>query len=235
MEDPLTGDVPASVAREEEEEAALDVAQTYSDPPALLWTPQGEESLRDGQLHCHLLVVALSTVASALMQPLLDSCQLAAEVKRPAKRAVAWARSLLQHIAAQRIVLLTSMPAVEFHAAGRPAQHAQFVLETAAAHGTIAHGLPYLPSGNLVAGLPAAILSLCQIREQPAIALVDVQEGSAPDLQSLHSLASSAQALLQKAGWQEADLMAKEPTKLAATCRTLDKASQRESRAALFV
>lgn len=63
--------------------------------------------------------------------------------------------------------VLCGIQAVDFHVAGGLAQGAQYVLETAAARSRVPHGLPYLPSGNLVAGLPAAILSLCQVRRTP--------------------------------------------------------------------
>ena len=42
-------------------------------------------------------------------------------------------------------------------------QSLQFVLESSAAAGGSAHGLPYLPTGNLVSGLPAALLSCCTV------------------------------------------------------------------------
>jgi len=41
-------------------------------------------------------------------------------------------------------------------------QPLQYVLESSAAVGKSAHGLPYLPTGNLVSGLPAALMSCCQ-------------------------------------------------------------------------
>ena len=41
-------------------------------------------------------------------------------------------------------------------------QPLQYVLESSAAAKKSAHGLPYLPTGNLVSGLPAAFMSCCQ-------------------------------------------------------------------------
>lgn len=41
----------------------------------------------------------------------------------------------------------------------------QYVLVSTAAAGSRAHGLPYLPTGNLVSGLPAALMSCCQARQ----------------------------------------------------------------------
>ena len=41
-------------------------------------------------------------------------------------------------------------------------QPLQYVLESSAAAGRSAHELPYLPTGNLVSGLPAAFMSCCQ-------------------------------------------------------------------------
>ena len=50
-------------------------------------------------------------------------------------------------------------------------QSLQYVLESSAAHGDCAHGLPYLPTGNLVSGLPAALMSCCQVRLLPSISI----------------------------------------------------------------
>ena len=41
-------------------------------------------------------------------------------------------------------------------------QPLQYVLESSAAARKSAHELPYLPTGNLVSGLPAAFMSCCQ-------------------------------------------------------------------------
>ena len=41
-------------------------------------------------------------------------------------------------------------------------QPLQYVLESSAAARRSAHKLPYLPTGNLVSGLPAAFMSCCQ-------------------------------------------------------------------------
>jgi len=46
-------------------------------------------------------------------------------------------------------------------------QSLQYVLESSAAVGNSAHGLPYLPTGNLVSGLPAALMSCCQASTLP--------------------------------------------------------------------
>ena len=43
-------------------------------------------------------------------------------------------------------------------------QPLQYVLESSAAAGASAHGRPYLPTGNLVSGLPAAFMSCCQAK-----------------------------------------------------------------------
>ena len=53
----------------------------------------------------------------------------------------------------------------EYLGPGDPTQESlQYVLESAAAARGHAHDLPYLPTGNLVSGLPAALLSCCQAR-----------------------------------------------------------------------
>ena len=56
------------------------------------------------------------------------------------------------------------MQAKDFHES-RHSEEApqQFVIETTAAHGKLSHALPYLPSGTLIDGLPAAIMSYCQV------------------------------------------------------------------------
>ncbi len=57
------------------------------------------------------------------------------------------------------------MQAREYLGPEDPTQESlQYVLESAAAAGSRAHGLPYLPTGNLVSGLPAALMSCCQAR-----------------------------------------------------------------------
>ena len=56
-----------------------------------------------------------------------------------------------------------TMQAREYLGQEDPTQQSlQYVLESGAAVGKSAHGLPYLPTGNLVSGLPAALMSCCQ-------------------------------------------------------------------------
>ena len=57
------------------------------------------------------------------------------------------------------------LQAREYLGPGDPTQESlQYVLESTAAAGSCAHGLPYLPTGNLISGLPAALMSCCQVR-----------------------------------------------------------------------
>ena len=61
------------------------------------------------------------------------------------------------------------MQAREYLGPEDPTQESlQYVLESAVAAGGCAHGLPYLPTGNLVSGLPAALMSCCQARQPPS-------------------------------------------------------------------
>lgn len=56
------------------------------------------------------------------------------------------------------------MQARDYLGAEDPTQEPlQYVLESTAAAGSCPHGLPYLPTGNLVSGLPAALMSCCQV------------------------------------------------------------------------
>ena len=58
-----------------------------------------------------------------------------------------------------------AMQAREYLGVEDPTQQSlQYVLESSAAAGRRVHGLPYLPTGNLVSGLPAALMSCCQAR-----------------------------------------------------------------------
>ena len=58
-----------------------------------------------------------------------------------------------------------SAQAADFHGPRDPDESGMhFVIETGAGRGKIHHKLPFLPSGTLVAGLPAAVMSYCQVR-----------------------------------------------------------------------
>ena len=53
--------------------------------------------------------------------------------------------------------------AVEYRGPPSEEEDPQYVLETSAAPGSLKAGLPKLPTGTLVQGLPAAIMSHCQV------------------------------------------------------------------------
>lgn len=269
MEDPLTGDVPAAFAREEEEEAARDLATTYSDPPAVQWASELDERTAGDQLHLGLLVFVASPTAAALLQPVYERSQVAGMITLqqpgepqpkgiesimrltsrevllidctqmvPPERAVAWTRAVLKHTVAEQIVVLTQLQAADYHGP-RAAEDTslQFSMRTAAAKGMQQHPNPvsYLPSGTLISGLSAAVMSYCQARSRPATMLIDVQLEPSPDTGSLHAFAQAAEQLLQRAGWRDADLLASDKKQLAAVCRALDRVHRSQPRSALFV
>ena len=89
----------------------------------------------------------------------------------PPERAVAWTQALLQHFPAQRVRVLCSLQPHELHGSRHSggASCAQYRVQTAAAAAAVAAAwqsstatAPLLPSGTLVLGLPAALMSRCQ-------------------------------------------------------------------------
>ncbi|PNW88627.1 hypothetical protein CHLRE_01g037650v5 [Chlamydomonas reinhardtii] len=114
--------------------------------------------------------------SSGSSRVLLVACQY--EVAR--ERAVAWSRALLGQVAAAHVLVLGAIPAEQFRGQGDASQEELlFLLRTRAAAAAAAAvgrpAAPLLPTGTVVGGLPAALLSHCQVRDQSAELLVAVE------------------------------------------------------------
>ncbi|GIL65913.1 hypothetical protein Vafri_19553 [Volvox africanus] len=133
---------------------------------------------------------------------LLVCCQY--EVAR--ERAPVWARSVLEQISCSHAVFLGAMAAEQFRGQGDASQEELiFALRTSASQQRQlqagARGpVPLLPTGTVVGGLPASLLSYCQVHGASADLLVIVEmvlEGR-PAL--LEALAAALGQLLRSRG-----------------------------------
>lgn len=134
---------------------------------------------------------------------MLCCCQYAV----PAQRAAAWTRGLLAAVPAKHVLVLGSMQAQQFRGPDPSQQTLVYLLQSSAAKAAWAAGqalpLPYLPTSNIITGLPAAIVSHCQLRGLSAEVVVTVH--MVPHLESdqLHDLARAAAGLIKHAGHDE--------------------------------
>ncbi|KXZ55257.1 hypothetical protein GPECTOR_3g396 [Gonium pectorale] len=126
---------------------------------------------------------------------LLVCCQY--EVAR--ERAAAWARSVLGQVGCRHAVFLGTMAAEHFRGQGDASQEELlFSLRTRAAQqqeGKLP--APLLPTGTVVGGLPAALLSHCQVRSQSAELLVMVEMVAEGRWALLAALAGALRVALQ--------------------------------------
>ncbi|GIL88653.1 hypothetical protein Vretimale_17247 [Volvox reticuliferus] len=108
---------------------------------------------------------------------LLVCCQY--EVAR--ERAPAWARSVMGQISCGHAVFLGAMAAEQFRGQGDASQEELiFALQTSASQQQRLQAggrspVPLLPTGTVVGGLPASLLSYCQVRGAAADLLVMVE------------------------------------------------------------
>ncbi|KAG2496144.1 hypothetical protein HYH03_005746 [Edaphochlamys debaryana] len=117
------------------------------------------------------------------------------------ERCSAWARAVLSQMSYGHAVFLGAMAAEQFRGQGDASQESLlFSLATKAAQQRRteqggAPSAPPLPTGSLVGGLPAALLSHCQVRGQSAELLVTVEmvmEGRAAAAEALAGALAAA-------------------------------------------
>lgn len=106
----------------------------------------------------------------------------------PEERTHAWARVLLEAIVPESLLMVATVQREHFRGKLSADDHVVFRLETdrqrLQEEGDSRFALPYFPTGSLVAGLPAAILTRCQIRGLKARLLLSWPDAgpSAPSL-----------------------------------------------------
>ncbi|GAQ88760.1 hypothetical protein KFL_004570020 [Klebsormidium nitens] len=115
--------------------------------------------------------------------------------------AAAWARALFGGVSATRTVVLGSIPRSKFlGAADEGASPVIYTVETSAqraATGQAGTNVTYLPTGNLVDGVAAAVVSHCQVRNLVATLLVNIDQTSGPDQKMVQALTNEIKECLQ--------------------------------------
>ncbi|KAK9811293.1 hypothetical protein WJX72_001268 [[Myrmecia] bisecta] len=148
-----------------------------------------------------------------------DTLVVACQAAVRAERAVAWTRGLFADLQPHQLVILSSLMAHEYRGPADPTESVlQYVVETHKAKGQLQHGVPYLPAGNLVSGLPAAVFSHCQARAVSAVMLLGVQLEAAPDVAYLLATARATQTLCAAAGLNLNGKVLADRQQLAAAC-----------------
>ncbi|KAK9839987.1 hypothetical protein WJX74_001518 [Apatococcus lobatus] len=108
---------------------------------------------------------------------LLLLCQYAV----PDEQAVLWAEAVYSAIRPEQTLIFASQPSRNY-SIDNSEDPSCYMLNTdqarsAASHADRACDIPLLPAGQLLTGLPAALLSLCQVRQLKATLLVSDQAG----------------------------------------------------------
>lgn len=114
-------------------------------------------------------------------------------------RAVAWTRAVLEALQPFQTAIISVMPAADFRGDGDAAEDVVLLTlsSTASKEAMAGCGIP-MPSGGLLAGLPAAILGHCEVRGDFAFAMVGVQMSPVPDQVYLKGLVSGVERLLKR-------------------------------------
>jgi len=116
----------------------------------------------------------------------------------PAERALAVAKGMLSEICPKHVLVLGSMSSEQMRGGqGDPSQEALlYVLRTAASRSSSRQQLqlPHLPTGTLVSGLPAALMTYCQVHCMSAEAVMTVDMVPSLAALSLQPLAETLAA-----------------------------------------
>ncbi|WIA11645.1 hypothetical protein OEZ86_002646 [Tetradesmus obliquus] len=215
---------PTRALQQEEEEQAVGSAEQHLQPPVIEWVA-GAEPVGKPQL----LVVAMSAASCALLESCLAAAGVqevatvhsqssstahadddsTARSSAAAGAAAAASASLYstqldqtQQLQPQRLLLLGSMQAEQYRGEADPSQEfLAFLLQSSSARQpAAAAAAPYLPSGSVVSGLPAALISQAELRGVPAELLVVVESVPALVPATLHELSALISAALKGAG-----------------------------------
>lgn len=121
----------------------------------------------------------------------------------PEAAASTWTKAVMSAIEPDHVVVLGVLQAEQYVGEGDPSQD-QLVLTmqtTAAREDTRGRPVaPYVPSGNVVGGLGAALMTYCELRGIPAQLLVVVEFGPFAVPAEVVALVSPLRALLEKWG-----------------------------------
>jgi len=156
----------------------------------------------------------------------------------PPSRAFAWGRELLSRLQPEEVVVEEAISAAEFSGGGgdREEPSQSYSVTTSAAAATKMRGsLQKLPTGNLVSGLPAAVMSRAQASGLAAVLLVTVKQGHSPGRSDLESLGAALQACLATSGSASTLEGLYESTDLQAATKDLSRAWQKQARASMYV
>lgn len=152
------------------------------------------------------------------------------------ERSGAWANGLFAEINPEQVICISSLPARQFVGREDPTQEAlHFVLHTSGSGAEQSHGTPLLPTGNLVSGQPAAIMSYCQVHGIPATLLVSLDASPLPDSIAVKALAQNIVALLEGTEAMDLAAMLKQPKLVLEACRQARQAMRLSDRAALYI
>ncbi|BDA44865.1 probable proteasome assembly chaperone 1 [Coccomyxa sp. Obi] len=152
------------------------------------------------------------------------------------ERSGAWANGLFAEINPEQVICISSLPARQFIGQEDPTQEPlHFLLQTNGSRSEQKHGIPLLPTGNLVSGQPAAIMSYCQVHGIPATLLVSVDASPLPDSIAVKALAQNMVALLEGTDAKELAAMLKQPSLVLEACRKARQAMRLSDRAALYI
>ena len=168
----------------------------------------------------------------------------------PVEQAVTWAKAVLAALRPQKLVVVTTLPAMRYCGPGSPAdEDLVFGLRTSAAAATAAAAAPSstatnkpsgqpqpdLPPGTMLDGLPAALLTRAELAGLPAVVVVGVQMGPSPDTQFVCSLALGAAAALSSIGSPPAFPTQPRAQLASAVSRAADEAFRSSAGASIFI
>lgn len=155
----------------------------------------------------------------------------------PAERSRAWAAAVLGALQPSRVAVLCTMLAQQFvGGAGDPSEDALvFAVESAAAGGAArAAGLAPLPSGNLLGGLPAAVLTQCQLTGRPCAVGCAVQHMPVADAQLARGIAAAGDAMAEAVGVPRGTLRMGSKEAVAGAIKELDAAFVSSAAASMY-
>jgi len=160
------------------------------------------------------------TASAVGLSGIVVSCQYDV----PGERAKAVCNALMEELQPEQMLVLGSIRSEQYYGPGDASQDAQvFSLctsETPKPPPTSSHPPP-LPTGNTLGGLPAALLSHRQLRQQPCAGLVVLEMVPSLSVCGLQPLAQAAADVAQALGLQEVATELAVPDSLRNSCREL--------------
>ena len=137
-----------------------------------LRSPLEEELGASAQQHIHTF---------SLFQPNKSALIACSRRSLPPEQAVTWAQTVLAAIKPAAVIAASSILSLEYRGPG-DATEENLIFEIHTTTSASPNGVPSLPAGTLITGLPAALLQECEVSGISATVLTAVESSPVPEV-----------------------------------------------------